>query len=73
MALPLGGEAGGDDDLAVGLDPDVRALVRPDPGALDVAGEPDADPAALGPACGLVALGNSSQPTSFFSLSSDAG
>ena len=43
VALALGGQAGGDLDLAGGLDVDVRALVGADAGALDVAGEADAD------------------------------
>ena len=48
VALPLGGEAGRDLDLAGGLDVHVRALVGADAGALDVAGQADADPAPLG-------------------------
>ena len=46
VALALGGQAGGDLDLAGGLDVDVGAFVGPDPGALDVARQPDADPAS---------------------------
>ena len=48
VPLALGGQAGRDLDLAGGLDVHVRALVGTDAGALDVAGEPDADPAPLG-------------------------
>jgi hypothetical protein len=40
VPLPLGGQAGRDDDLAAGLDLHVAALVRPDAGALDVAATP---------------------------------
>jgi hypothetical protein len=50
----------------------VRALVGPDTGALDVAGEPDPD---LRP-CSAISLRNarnSSQPTSALSFASDAG
>src|SRR5690606_11740147 len=53
VTLPLGGQAGGDLHLAAGLDGDVTALVGTDTGALDVAGDADADLATLGP--GLVA------------------
>ena len=49
VALALGGEPGRDLHLAGGLDHDVRALVRADAGALDVAGQADADLAAGGP------------------------
>ena len=44
-ALALGGQPGGDLDLAGRLDVHVGALVGPDAGALDVAGQADADPA----------------------------
>ena len=47
VALALGGQAGRDLDLAGGLDVHVRALVGPDAGALDVAGQADADLPAL--------------------------
>ena len=72
VALALGGQAGRDLDLAGGLDVHVRALVGADAGALDVAGEPDADPAALGGHLRWNA-GNSSQPTSALIFSSEAG
>ena len=47
VALALRGEAGRDLDLAGGLDVHVGALVGADAGALDVAGEADADPPSL--------------------------
>ena len=47
VALPLRGEAGGDLDLAGGLDVDVRTFVGTDAGALDVAGEADAHLSSL--------------------------
>src|SRR5206468_2798971 len=39
VPLPLRGQAGGDENLAARLDANVRAFVRADPGALDVAAE----------------------------------
>ncbi|CAB4716560.1 unannotated protein [freshwater metagenome] len=45
VPLALGGQPGGDLDLARGLDVDVGPLVGADPGAFDVAGQTDADPA----------------------------
>ena len=47
VALALGGQTGGDLDLAGGLDVHVGALVGTDAGALDVAGQADADLPAL--------------------------
>ena len=47
MPLPLGADAGRDADLAVGLHLDLGAFVGPDAGALDIAGDADADMAAL--------------------------
>ena len=73
VALPLGGQAGRDLHLAGRLDDDVRALVRPDAGALDVAGEADADLAAVGPRRLGVCQRPSSQPTRSLSFCSDAG
>ena len=49
VPLALGGQAGRHLDLPAGLDHDVGALVGPDAGALDVAGQAEADRAALGP------------------------
>ena len=47
MALALGADAGRDADLAVGLDLDLGAFIGTDAGALDIAGDADADMAAL--------------------------
>jgi hypothetical protein len=49
VALALGADAGGDGDAAVGLDLHPRALVGADAGALDIADQAEADPAAGGP------------------------
>ena len=49
VTLALRGQPGRDLDLARGLDVHVGALVGTDPGALDVAGQADADPASLRP------------------------
>src|SRR6266545_8231379 len=46
MPLPLRGEPGGDQDLAARLDADVGALVGPDAGPLDVAADPEPEPAS---------------------------
>ena len=48
VALPLGREAGRDEDPAARLDPHVRALVRPDPRSLDVAADPQTEVATFG-------------------------
>ena len=53
VALALGGQAGRDLDLAGGLDVHVRALVGADAGALDVAGQADADRRPCGGHLGL--------------------
>ena len=47
VALPLGREAGRHQDPAARLDPHVGTLVRPDPGPLHVAGDPEAQVASL--------------------------
>ena len=47
VPLALGADAGGDADLAARLHLHLRALVGPDAGALDIAGDADADVAAL--------------------------
>ena len=62
VALPLRGQAERDLDLAGGLDVDVRALVGPDAGALDVAGQADPDRAALARAISCRNDSKSSQP-----------
>ena len=54
MALALGADAGRDADLAVGLHLDLGALVGTDAGALDIAGDADADAAALARAARLL-------------------
>ena len=53
VALPVRGEAGGDEDLAARLDADARAFIRPDARALDVAGDAEAEMAAVGARGGL--------------------
>src|SRR5207245_7387638 len=50
VALALGGQARRNEDLAAWLDTDVRALVRADPGAFDIAAEPEPE-ITPGPAC----------------------
>src|SRR5271169_3294509 len=47
MTLALCADAGRDADFAARLHLDLGALVRPDPGALDIAGDADTDAAAL--------------------------
>ena len=47
VALALARQAGRHGHRAVDLHVDGRALVRADPGPLDVAGDPEPDPAAL--------------------------
>ncbi len=56
MPLPLGADPGGDTDLAVGLHLDLGAFVGPDAGAFDVAGDADADVAALRASFGCSSL-----------------
>src|SRR5699024_2762434 len=55
MGLPVGRQAGPDVHPSGGLDLSVSACVGPGTGALDVAGEADAYPAAL--AAGLLTVG----------------
>src|SRR5207249_7284483 len=50
VPLALGGQARRNEDLAARLDTDVRTLVRADPGAFDVAAEPEPE-ITPGPAC----------------------
>src|SRR4029077_15295530 len=47
MPLPLGADARGDADFAVGLHLHLGAFVSPDAGAFDIAGDADADAAPL--------------------------
>src|SRR6185436_11974718 len=53
VALPMRGEASGDEHLAARLDADARAFIRSDARALDVAGDAEAEMAALGARDGL--------------------
>src|SRR5674476_887150 len=54
MPLALAGEAGRDVDATAGLDLDVSALIGTDAGSLDVATDPEPDPATLGRAPGAI-------------------